>query len=162
MKNFTTRCVLGEAYLCGWAEPDAVLQVIPLFQVEGMEQGQVGATCTQCVRYSQGVLGDVQHDGSEREKRSVSDGPGVRVVNDILEDLTEVVMVTARLPHHPGKGEPHPREGGGEDADDRQTECYPGQEEGRERGKLLSDSIFQGPLKLLIHEKLGTTFYKLP
>lgn len=143
MKNSTIRCVLGEAYPCGWAEPDPVLQVIPLFQVEGTEQGQVGATCTQCVSYSQGVLGDVQHDGSEREERSVSNSPGARVVDDILEDLTEVVMVTARLPHHPGKGEPYPRERGGENADDRQTERYPGQEEGRGMGKLLSDSIFK-------------------
>ena len=71
--------------------------------MEGTEQGQVGATCTQRVRHSQRVLGDVQHDGSEREERSVSDGPGVRVVDDILEDLTEVVMVTARLPITPAK-----------------------------------------------------------
>ena len=49
----------GEAHFLGGAEPDAVLQVIPLFQVEGTEQGRVGATGGQGVGHAQGVVGEV-------------------------------------------------------------------------------------------------------
>ena len=49
----------GEAHFLGGAEPDAVLQVIPPFQVEGTEQGRVGATGGQGVGDAQGVVGKV-------------------------------------------------------------------------------------------------------